>query len=441
MFPLQSMIPCLLHEDDHLLVVHKPPGWNTHAPSSTAGEGTYDWLRHREPRWAGLATIHRLDKETSGVIVFAKTALANRSLTDQFARHTARKRYLLLSDRPVPRKEFVAESWLVRVGERYVSRPQVAGGDRAETRFRVLERHPGRTLVEAMPITGRTHQIRVHAAEHGFPILGDTLYGGSPAARLCLRADSLTLKHPASGEAVTFQARSDFAADPRLELRAAIIDPRETTAFRLIHGASDGWPGWYVDRLGDWLLSQSEQPLTPAQTEQLRALLGSPRCRFGLGTGHVSGPHGGAAVPEELGRRDAGNGLSAFGNGGEHTPLACGIRRPAESFVPSMEVSGGPPDTARGPYALPAPNTDDAGPTLRGAYHKLLRRDVRRTVADEAAPQLVLLRSPQDTGQRPVASPSPLKGERAGVRGEKVEKRPISPADLQDDRPHLTLGG
>ncbi|HXG46684.1 MAG TPA: pseudouridine synthase, partial [Methylomirabilota bacterium] len=61
--------------------MNKPAGWNTHAPSPFAGEGVYDWLRHREPRWAGLALLHRLDKETSGVLVFGKTPLANRSLT------------------------------------------------------------------------------------------------------------------------------------------------------------------------------------------------------------------------------------------------------------------------------------------------------------------------------------------------------------------------
>src|SRR5438105_8009574 len=98
----QNNLPLLLFEDDHLLVVNKPAGLNTHAPSPYAGEGIYDWLRHREPRWASLAIIHRLDKETSGVIVFSKTALANRSLTAQFTARTIRKKYLLLTDRAMP---------------------------------------------------------------------------------------------------------------------------------------------------------------------------------------------------------------------------------------------------------------------------------------------------------------------------------------------------
>jgi 23S rRNA-/tRNA-specific pseudouridylate synthase len=89
------VLPCLLFEDDHLLVINKPAGLNTHSPAPYAGEGLYDWLRHREPRWADLSIVQRLDKETSGVIVFGKTPLANRSLTDQFTRRTLHKRYLL----------------------------------------------------------------------------------------------------------------------------------------------------------------------------------------------------------------------------------------------------------------------------------------------------------------------------------------------------------
>ena len=73
------MVPCVLFEDEHLLAVHKPAGWNTHAPGPYAGEGIYDWLRAREPRWSSLAILHRLDKETSGIIVFGKTPLANKS--------------------------------------------------------------------------------------------------------------------------------------------------------------------------------------------------------------------------------------------------------------------------------------------------------------------------------------------------------------------------
>jgi 23S rRNA (cytosine1962-C5)-methyltransferase len=274
------MPPCIIFEDEHVLVVNKPAGMNTHAPSTYSGEGIYDWLRHREPRWAKLAIIHRLDKETSGVMVFGKTPLANRSLTEQFANRQVHKKYFLVTDRAVTRKKFVAKSNIIRAGDRYVSS---AAGELAETRFKKAAADVRLTVigkkldpqvssyevVEAEPLTGRTHQIRVHASENGFPILGDALYGGSAFRRVCLHAAEIAFKHPATGELLTFSAPSNFAENSRAGLRAAVIDADKTNAFRIIHGASDGWPGWYVDRLGSFLLSQSGAPLTEAQQDRL----------------------------------------------------------------------------------------------------------------------------------------------------------------------------
>ena len=131
-----GMAPCVIFEDEHLLAVNKPAGWNTHAPSPYAGEGIYDWLRHREPRWASLAILHRLDKETSGVLVFGKTPEANRSLTEQFTDRRVHKKYLLLTDRKIPDKEFIVKTTLQRAGEKYASRP---GGEMAETHFTPVE--------------------------------------------------------------------------------------------------------------------------------------------------------------------------------------------------------------------------------------------------------------------------------------------------------------
>jgi 23S rRNA (cytosine1962-C5)-methyltransferase len=268
--------PAVLFEDDALLVVHKPAGWNTHAPSPYAGEGIYDWLRHREPRWAILATIHRLDKETSGLLLFSKHPAANRSLTDQFARHQVRKKYELLTDRPVQTGLLRAVSAMVRVKDHYESRRDPRAGPRAETRFRARGTENGLTRVEAEPLTGRTHQIRVHAADLGFPILGDTLYGGSPAARVFLHASELALEHPLTGAPVTFRTPSPaFGGNPRQALREGCITRSETNAFRLIHGAADGWPGLYVDQLDDRLLAQSEGDLHTNQREHLSALGGT----------------------------------------------------------------------------------------------------------------------------------------------------------------------
>ncbi|MSR65795.1 MAG: hypothetical protein EXS24_00275 [Pedosphaera sp.] len=305
--------PCVIHEDEHLLVVNKPAGWNTHAPSPYAGEGIYDWLRHREPRWAALSILHRLDKETSGVMVFGKTPLANRSLTEQFTRRDVRKKYRLLTDRKVTQREFTAKTNITRLGDRYASGHD---GEPAETRFRFLECVDERTLIEAEPLTGRTHQIRVHAAENGFPILGDRLYGGTSVPRVCLHAAELAFKHPANGEALCFTVAADFESDTRRNLRAAVIDPAQADSWRIIHGASDGWPDWYVERFGEFVLSQSEQPLD----ERQRSLLG------------------------EL----------------------CGEVEKATSYTPN------------------------ASPVLRGAYHKMLTRQMRQTTAAVASPLFVL---------------------------------------------------
>jgi 23S rRNA (cytosine1962-C5)-methyltransferase len=274
MFPW-CMVPCVIFEDEHLLVVNKPAGWNTHAPSPYTGEGIYDWLKNREPRWWSLAILHRLDKETSGVLAFGKTPLANKSLTEQFTSRHIPKKYLLLTDFVVPLKAFTVKNSLVRIGEKYASRP---GGKIAETKFTPIAdakfavNNAGLKMVNAEPLTGRTHQIRVHAAESGFPILGDTLYGGTASLRVFLHAAEIAFTHPATGKPVKFSAPVDFDREPRLALRSAVIEPEATNAFRVFHGASDGWPDWFVEKLGDFLLSQSEALLTCKQNEELSQL-------------------------------------------------------------------------------------------------------------------------------------------------------------------------
>src|SRR4051812_35753270 len=304
-------VPCIIFEDEHLLVANKPPGLNTHAPAPYAGEGLYDWLRHREPRWGNLAIIHRLDKETSGVIVFSKSVEANRSLTKQFEEGSVRKKYIFLTESQKAEREFTARNCLVRAGERYVSRPVRAGAPLAETRFRFLGFEPQRreepreeqlaawatlgrekgarrerlnrlsqaakivTTWQAEPLTGRTHQIRVHAAENGIPIVGDSLYGGRPAHRVFLHATEINLKHPITSEALTFRVEPDFDMDPSRQLRTALIDFSCTDSYRIFHGASDHRPGWYVDRLGQFMLSQAEVDLSLECIEELAGPAGT----------------------------------------------------------------------------------------------------------------------------------------------------------------------
>jgi 23S rRNA (cytosine1962-C5)-methyltransferase len=155
------------------------------------------------------------------------------------------------------------------------------------------------TVFEAEPLTGRTHQIRVHAAARGLPILGDTLYGGTPAPRVCLHAAELTLQHPVSGAEMSFSAPAAFEADTRFALRAAIVEPGETNACRLLHGASDGQAGWYVERFGDYLLSQSGASPSPAQCEELARLVEIGEGRLDLVCDHERGGDGSSPVGAE----------------------------------------------------------------------------------------------------------------------------------------------
>lgn len=302
---LQSPLPpCVVFEDEHLLVVNKPAGWNTHAPSPYAGEGIYDWLKHREPRWANLAIIHRLDKETSGVMVFGKTPLANRSLTEQFAGRAVRKQYVLLTDREPKQNQFVVKSRIRRVGERYVSGKQ---GEEAETRFAVqnpkstIHHSGGGSTVGccewiAEPLTGRTHQIRVHAAANGLPILGDTLYGGRMFQRVCLHAQLLSFTHPASGKPIHFMVKPEFSQHWSHALATSIIDRAETNAVRLAHGAAHSTPGFYLDALGNYVLAQHAQPLDLA-AETPDGYLGS---YFKLLTRHVRDSNATDSCPKHL---------------------------------------------------------------------------------------------------------------------------------------------
>ncbi|MBN8247002.1 MAG: class I SAM-dependent methyltransferase [Verrucomicrobia bacterium] len=266
--------PCVVFEDDDLLVVHKPPGWNTHAPAPYSGEGIHEWLKHREPRWARLAIVHRLDKDTSGLLVFGKTPEANRSLTGQFARREVHKHYLCVTDRPVAQESLTVRSGMVRMGDRHAIAPE-GTGDRAETRFRMVRREGAKTWMEAEPVTGRTHQIRVHAASRGWPLLGDRLYGGSPASRLYLHAARLALGHPRDGRPMAWEAPVEFARPPAAALRAGILREAETSVWRAIHGAADGCPGSYLEMWADSLLIESEQAPPGGNEASLRSWIRS----------------------------------------------------------------------------------------------------------------------------------------------------------------------
>jgi 23S rRNA (cytosine1962-C5)-methyltransferase len=253
--------PWVLHEDDDVLAVFKPAGVNTHRPDAHAQEGIFELVAGRAPPGPQpLALLHRLDKETSGALLLGKTARANRSLTDQLTARQVDKRYLLLCARRDARPAR-------QVCDDKIKKPRRDEPEQdAETEFERVERGPTWELIEARPRTGRTHQVRVHAARLDMAILGDTVYGGTPAARLFLHAHRVRVEHPAGTGPLAVEAPVPEAftrvlqgASPHspataalcaLEARARLIDPRDTDCYLWLDRHHDGFPDLRVERLG-----------------------------------------------------------------------------------------------------------------------------------------------------------------------------------------------
>ncbi|GAC1433660.1 MAG: hypothetical protein NVSMB65_07570 [Chloroflexota bacterium] len=289
--------------DDDLVVVDKPAGLSTHPTDADGVAGSV--IAATRATLAGMDGAHlgvhqRLDRETSGVLLFGRSARADRSLSHAFGSRAARKTYLAAVYGRPPHAEGLVEAALLPPNqEGRVAVARGPGGKEAATAYRVLgtDRRRGISLVEARPLTGRTHQIRVHLAALGCPIAGDPLYDprGRAAPRLCLHAWQLSLPHPSGGEWLELEAppppgfddltrlaaavaltqalavapgaapAQAHAGVPGLEAvlalavhrRAALAADPGTTAYRVVHGAGDGLPGVIVDRYGEvlWLRS------------------------------------------------------------------------------------------------------------------------------------------------------------------------------------------
>lgn len=262
----------IIYEDEHILVANKPPGWNTHVPSPYATAGIYEWLKGSCASRNNLSIVQRLDKGTSGIVVFPKSNLARQSLTQQFMNRQVYKKYTLLSHKKPGKNLFTVRSFIRKESTKFLSEQDPdKGGEEAITQFEYIGQHPLGHLITAIPFTGRTHQVRIHAAEAGFPVLGDELYGGMPYHRLCLHASWIRFKHPHSGKIVEFYSEPDFTTPQWLGLRQALfILVPDTNIFRLIHGSADSHPGLYVDLLGETLLLQSETPCQTSIVETIK---------------------------------------------------------------------------------------------------------------------------------------------------------------------------
>lgn len=210
----------ILHIDDHVIILNKPAGLPV-LPDGWEKDSEY-LVKLLEMGFGKIFIVHRLDKITSGVMVFARDAGTHRALNMQFEKHEAQKIYhAIVEGNPKWEEKITKFPLHANVGHKHRTIVDDKHGKPSETRFKVLKRYQSSAWVEALPMTGRTHQIRVHASALGHPLLGDILYGASESkltTRPALHAYSLTFTHPATDERVTFKAEHprDFATTLKL---------------------------------------------------------------------------------------------------------------------------------------------------------------------------------------------------------------------------------
>lgn len=189
----------VVYEDEDCVVIYKPVGLLTHSKGVFNPEASVaTWLRSRvaslEGERAGI--VHRLDRATSGVMICAKTPEALAWLQKQFSQRRVKKTYVAIVSGVIELTAAIIDLPI----ERNPKKPQTfrvgSNGKTASTTYSVISSQAGQTLLELKPLTGRTHQLRVHLAHLGHPIVGDALYGGIPADRLYLHAQELELTLP-----------------------------------------------------------------------------------------------------------------------------------------------------------------------------------------------------------------------------------------------------
>lgn len=204
----------ILYEDSELIVINKLPGMLVH-PTKGVRRGTLlnALLYHlnltdsgdvKTSKLVRAGLVHRLDKNTSGLMVVAKNPRSHRILCGHFQRRLVEKKYLAVVEGSINENSGTINAHIGRDAEERVWKVS-PDGKTAESHFRVIERNADTTTLELEPVTGRTNQLRLHCAHVGHPILGDDKYGGREFARLCLHASKLTFWHPNGNKRLEFE--------------------------------------------------------------------------------------------------------------------------------------------------------------------------------------------------------------------------------------------
>jgi tRNA pseudouridine32 synthase/23S rRNA pseudouridine746 synthase len=201
----------IVHEDAALLVADKPAGLLS-VPGR--GEAGRDNLSSRvQAIWPDALVVHRLDQATSGLLLFARGAAMQRALSIAFAERQVHKRYVaVVHGAPAQDQGEIALPLAADWPRRPRQQVDLAHGKPALTRWRCIARSNAQAVLDLEPVTGRSHQLRVHLQAIGHPIVGDTLYGPEPAAtpRLLLHATTLAFQHPLHGQPVSFTSAAPF---------------------------------------------------------------------------------------------------------------------------------------------------------------------------------------------------------------------------------------
>lgn len=210
--PAEGKVLEVVYEDDQIVIINKPAEFLS-VPGKTILDSVQTRMHQKYPDASGPLLVHRIDMSTSGILLVAKNKDAHQFLQDQFIRKTVKKRYVALLEGELEKDRGIIELPLrLDIEDRPRQLVCFENGKHAKTNWKVKERRKGQTLVYFYPVTGRTHQLRVHAAHHlglGAPIVGDDLYG-QKANRLHLHAESIEFKHPTTREIMKIKVKSPF---------------------------------------------------------------------------------------------------------------------------------------------------------------------------------------------------------------------------------------